>query len=120
LLFEGRHRIGTRAGAIAVSNDIRASGLSRMRRVDAIEKPRGIARRAARWIAVERRLIRLYASTYLRVWYDIERARTARERAMLPIELRALIDAPDALQATAGRLESALDGLHRGRPFGRA
>jgi hypothetical protein len=63
LLFDGHHQIGTLAGAIAVSRDIRATGARRLRRVDAIAKPVRTARLAIAWIGLERRLVKIYAST---------------------------------------------------------
>jgi hypothetical protein len=108
LLFEGHHQIGTLAGAIAVSQDIRATGARRLRRVDAVAKPAGIARLAAAWIALERRLVKTYASTYLRIWYAIQRANSAAQRAALPGVLDALIHRPDRLQYQAARLELRL------------
>jgi len=108
LLFDGRHQIGTRAGAVAVSRAIRATGGKRLRRVDAVPKPASTARLAARWIAVERRLVQTYASTYLRIWYAIERARSPRERARLPALVHALIHRPDKLQRRATNLEQRL------------
>jgi hypothetical protein len=108
LLFEGHHQIGTLAGAIAVSQDIRATGARRLRRVDAVAKPAGIARLAAAWIALERRLVKTYASTYLRIWYAIQRANSAAQRAALPGVLDALIHRPDRLQYQAARLERRL------------
>lgn len=108
LLFSGRHEIGTRAGAVAVSRDIRLTGNGRLRRVDAIPKPRGGAILATRWIVVERRLVSTYARTYLRIWEAIDGTRTAEERARLPRELHRLVHAPDALAARAGALEARL------------
>jgi hypothetical protein len=108
LLFDGRHQIGTRAGALAVSQDIRATGTRRLRRVDAVSKPAAAARLAGRWIAVERRLVETYASTYLQIWYEIERANSPARRAALPRVLHALIHRPDGLQYRAARLEQRL------------
>jgi hypothetical protein len=108
LLFSGQHRIGTRAGAIAVSKDISATGNRRLRRVDAIPKPSGTARLAAAWIRTERRLVARFASAYLQIWYAIERARTRQEKAELPGVLSALVDAPDRLRARAAMLGQRL------------
>jgi hypothetical protein len=108
LLFEGRHQIGTRAGAIAVSRDIRASGSRRLRQVDAVPKPSEAAQQVVSWIAIERRLVATYASAYLQIWDKIERATTPRERSQLPNVLQALIHQPDRLQEIAGELELAL------------
>lgn len=108
LLFDGRHSIGTRAGAVAVSRDIRATGGRRLRRVDAVPKPAGTARLAARWIAVERRLVEMYASTYLEIWDRIDRAHSPRDHARLPALLHALVRRPDPLQRRAAALELRL------------
>jgi len=108
VLFEGTHQIGTRAGAIAVSRDIRSTGGRRVGRVDALAKPPLGAELVARWIAVERRLVATYASSYLRIWYAIERANTPAQRARLPRMLAPLLHAPDALQAEAQRFEQLL------------
>lgn len=108
LLFAGSHEIGTRAGAIAVSKDIRRTGLHRLRLVDRITKPRATAMLDARWIALERRLVGVYAATYLRIWYVIERYETPGRRASLPARLRALIDLPRPLERRARQLEERL------------
>jgi hypothetical protein len=108
LLFEGRHRIGTRAGAIAVSRDIRATGSRRLDRVDAVLKPASTAELAERWIAVERHLVQTYASTYLQIWYAIENADSPHKHARLPALLRTLISRPDGLQGQAARLAQEL------------
>jgi hypothetical protein len=96
------------AGAIAVSRDIRATGARRLRRVDAIAKPVSTARLAIAWIGLERRLVKIYASTYLRIWYAIDRANSAAQRAALPGVLHALIHRPDRLQYQAARLARRL------------
>jgi hypothetical protein len=108
LLFEGRHRIGTRAGAIAVSRDIRATGERRLRRVDAVAKPTSTAELAARWIAVERELVQTYASTYLEIWNAIENARSPAEHRSLPALLRTLLGRPERLQGQAASLAQRL------------
>jgi hypothetical protein len=108
LLFDGSHAIGTRVGAIAVSQDIRRTGSRRLRRVDAIPKPPSEATVAESWIAVERQLVEFYAATYLRVWYAIERATTPRQRAALPGELQALINLARPLEHTAWQFEQRL------------
>jgi hypothetical protein len=108
LLFEEEHEIGTRAGALAVSRDIRASGDRRLRRVDRIPKPAASVRLAVRWIELEERLVDTYAGTYLRIWDAIEHARTATDRARLPMVLHRLVHAPDALARQAATLETRL------------
>jgi hypothetical protein len=108
-MFNGVHSIGTRAGAIAVARDIRATGGERLRRVDGIPKPPKTRRLVERWLAFEYRLVEMYASNYLRIWYAIERAYSSGERAKLPALLDALIHEPDTLQRRAARLEQRLN-----------
>jgi hypothetical protein len=108
LLFEGSHQIGTRAGAVAVSRDIRRTGTERLRRVDAIPRPAATARSLERWLGLERRLVGLYSTNYLRIWNAIERADTRREQAELPRVLQPLIDEPYPLQRRVTVLELAL------------
>jgi hypothetical protein len=108
LLFNGTHSIGTRAGAVAVSKDIRATGRRRLRRVDAVPKPVASARLARRWIATERALVARYAWAYVQIWDAIERADTPAERNALPAKLVGLLHSPDKLQARAAALELAL------------
>ncbi|HEY1369150.1 MAG TPA: hypothetical protein VGF23_18645 [Gaiellaceae bacterium] len=108
LLFDGSHSIGTRAGAIAVSRDIRATGGKRLRRVDAVPKPASTAQLATRWISLERRLVETYASTYFEIWKQVERARSRRDEATLPARLHALVHRSDPLQRRAAALELRL------------
>jgi hypothetical protein len=107
-LFSHNHEIGTRAGAIAVSRDIRTTGHNRLRRVDAVTKPVKTAAKDTRWIATERKLVDMYARNYLRIWNQIERANTAAQRARLPRVLHGLVHAADALKLRAGKLELTL------------
>ena len=107
-LFSHKHEIGTRAGAIAVSRDIRTTGHKRLRRVDAVTKPVETAAADRRWIATERKLVEMYAADYLRIWNQIERANTAAPRARLPLVLHRLVHAADALKLRAGKLELRL------------
>jgi hypothetical protein len=109
VLFESTHSIGTRAGAIAVARDISTSGNRRLIRADAVPKPPGVLRLAKHWIAIEHRLIEMYANNYLRIWYAIERAHTPAERAKLPSALRALINEPRPLERRASELETTLN-----------
>jgi hypothetical protein len=108
VLFEGTHSIGARAGAVSVAQDIRTSGGNRLNRVDAVPKPPGRRRLAARWIALERRLTEVYATDYLRIWNAIERAGTPDARAKLPAVLHSLVEAPQALERRAAALGAAL------------
>src|SRR5262245_3928084 len=109
LLFDGRHDIGTRAGAIALSRDIRVTGGTRLRRVDAVSKPPQTAVLAGRWIAMERRLVAMYASTYVQIWDELESAYgSPHEHARVAVVLQALVHRPDALQSRAAALGQRL------------
>jgi hypothetical protein len=108
LLFEGRHQIGTRAGAVSVARDIRASTARRLRRIRALTVLPPQQRLAIRWLRLERRLAAVYASSYVRIFDAIAAARTPRQRAEMPRILDRLLHAPDALRATAASLEPRL------------
>ena len=107
-LFSHRHEIGTRAGAIAVSRDIRTTGHRRVRRVDAVTKPVKTARDDARWIATELELVDMYATNYFRIWQKIEAADTPAEHAKLPAVLHRLVHEADSLKVRAGTFEASL------------
>jgi hypothetical protein len=107
-LFDGTHEIGTRAGAIAVARDIRMTGRRRLARVAALPRPASRRARLAAWLALERRLVALYATTYVRIWNAIDSAHTVQQRRGLPRVLRALIDKPRPLEARAAALELEL------------
>src|SRR5262249_26030680 len=110
LLFDRSHRIGTRAGAVALSRDIRITGGRRLRRGDAVPKPRGTAVLAGRWIAIEQRLVETYASTYLQIWDAIESGYSSpRKHARLAAVLHALMHRPDALELRAAALGQRLN-----------
>jgi hypothetical protein len=108
LLFEGRHKIGTRAGALAVARDIRASTRRRLVRVARLRVPAGERPTVARWLPLEQRLANLYARTYVRIFDVIDAATTPAKRAREVQVLRRLIHAPDPLQHAVVRLESRL------------
>jgi hypothetical protein len=108
LLFEGRHEIGTRAGAHAVSRDIRETGARRLRRVAAVPEPHSQAAVIRRWLDIERRLVAAYARDYLLIWNAIEEANSPAQRARLPAQLHALLHDPDALKQKAGQYEMRL------------
>lgn len=108
LLFDGRHEIGTRAGALAVARDIRASTQGRLARVEHLAPPAGRTALADRWLDVERRLASTYATSYVRIFEVIDAADTPRERAREPLRLGRLLHAPDALGHTAAALDAAL------------
>jgi len=108
VMFAGRHEIGTRAGAVAVSRDIRQTGARRLRRVAAAPEPDSQARVIRRWLEVERRLVAAYARDYLLIWDAIEGANSPAQRARLPAQLNALLHDPDALKRKAGVYELRL------------
>jgi hypothetical protein len=108
LLFEGSHQIGTRAGAVAVARDIRASTERRLRRIRALRIAPPQQDLALRWLRLERRLAAVYARSYLRTYEAIAAAKTRRQDAELPRVLGKLLHAPDALRQTTARLERRL------------
>ncbi len=108
LLFEGRHAIGTRAGAVAVARDIRASTRRRLELVAALPTSPAQRSRVAPWLALERRLADVYASSYLRIYDVIAAARTPVQRARAPRILERLVHAPDRLRQAAARLGQRL------------
>jgi hypothetical protein len=108
LLFEGRHEIGTRAGAIAVARDIRASTARRLDRIRALQVPPPQPRLTLRWLDLEQRLADLYATSYVRIYDAIAAAVTRKQRARLPRVLDRLVHAPDALRDSAAGLEGRL------------
>jgi hypothetical protein len=109
LLFEGRHTGGTRAGALAVARDIRASTRRRLERVRAIPAPHGREQVVRRWIALERRLADAFATSWVRIFEVVDAADTPRERAREVPVLERLVHAPDGLRAAAARLEQRLE-----------
>lgn len=108
LLFEGRHAIGTAEGAVSVARDIRASTLRRLARIEALPQRPERPLLASRWLATERRLSVLYASSYLDIWRAIAHADTPVERAQLARRLGVLVHRPDALSARARRQAAQL------------
>jgi hypothetical protein len=108
LLFEGRHEIGTRAGAIAVARDTRASTARRLRRIRALPMPPPQARLSLRWLDLERQLAAVYARSYVHIYDAIAAAVTPAERARLPRILDKLLRTPDALRGQTASLEGRL------------
>jgi hypothetical protein len=108
LLFEGRHAIGTRAGALAVAHDIRASTRRRLRRIDALSVPRGLEASVERWMTLERRLANVYAESWVDIYDVIAATHTRAQRARAPRLLRRLLRAPDHLRLAAARIELTL------------
>jgi hypothetical protein len=108
LLFDGRHAIGTRAGAVAVAQDIRSSTRRRLARLAALQTPHAQRTLVALWLVLEQRLADVYASSYLRIYDVIAAARTPKQRARAPRILERLVHAPDPLRQAAARLEQRL------------
>jgi hypothetical protein len=108
VLFEGTHEIGTRDGAVAVSNDILETGTRRLSRVAAVPRPASQAAIIGRWLEVERRLVAAYARDYLLIWDAIEDEYGQEQHALLPARIQALVHDPDALKRKAGGYELRL------------
>jgi hypothetical protein len=108
LLFDHAHEIGTRAGAIAVAGDIRASTDRRLARIDALAAPPGLRQASSRWISSQRQLAASFARTWVRIFDTIAAVRTPAQRASLPQRLERLVHLPDPLKAAARRLEAEL------------
>ena len=108
LLFEGSHEIGTRAGAVAVAQDIRASTERRLARVATLPVPQAQRTVTARWLAVESRLAAVYASSYLRIFDVIAAAKTPEQQEHAARLLGRLLHAPDRLRQAAALLEGRL------------
>jgi hypothetical protein len=107
-LFEEPHSIGTRAGALELADDIRASAARRLARVTALASPRGRQRSVNHWLALERRLAEAYAVTYVRVYDLIAEPRTPEQRPRTALRLAKLMSAPDSLRRAAARYERQL------------
>ena len=107
-LFDGRHAIGTRAGAIAVSRDIRRTGTRRLRRVASVPEPDGQTSTIQRWLQTERLLVEIYARNYLLIWGVIERADTPAQQDRLAVRLEKLVHEPDRLKSLADTYEVSL------------
>jgi hypothetical protein len=104
LLFDHAHRMGTRADALAVARDIRASTARRLARVTALSVPARLQDTSSRWISSQRRLASLYARTWVRIYDTIDAARTPAQQATLADRVQELVHAPDPLKLAAGRL----------------
>jgi hypothetical protein len=111
LLFDHAHDLGTRADALSVARDIRASTSRRLARVAALFAPPELQDTSSRWISSQRRLASLYARTWVQIYDTIDAAdaaRTPAQRATLAESLKELVHAPDPLKLAAGRLELEL------------
>jgi hypothetical protein len=107
-LFEDRHAIGTRAGALAVAQDIRASTRRRLLRVDALSVPRELEELTERWTTLERRLANAYAESWVGIYDVVAATDTQAQRARAPRLLRRLLHAPDRLRLAAAQIELTL------------
>src|SRR5690242_18994007 len=67
LLFDQPHDMGTRADALAVARDIRASTARRLAKVVAVPVPPRLRHLSLQWIASQRRL----AASFARAWVEI-------------------------------------------------
>lgn len=108
VLFDHPHHMGTRADALAVARDIRASTARRLARVVAVRVPRKLRMISRRWIASQRRLAGSFARAWVQIYDTIEAARTSAQMAALPHRLHELVHASDPLRLVAGRLELKL------------
>jgi hypothetical protein len=109
LLFDHAHSTGTRAGALAVARDIRASTSRRLVRVADVPAPPELQRTVDRWLSLQRRLAASYAYNWVRIYETIDAARTPKQHAQLVSRLEKFVHAPDALRQEAGRLELSLN-----------
>jgi hypothetical protein len=108
LLFDHAHDLGTRADALSVARDIRASTSRRLARVTALSAPPQLQQTSSRWILSQRRLASLYARTWVQIYDTIDAARTPAQLTTLAAHLQELVHAPDPLKLAAGRLELEL------------
>jgi hypothetical protein len=109
MLFERSHPIGTRAGALELAADIRASTRRRLARIAALPAPRSEHRPIARWVAVERQLAATYALDYVRIYDLIAEPRTTpAQRTRAARRLALLVHDADRLRRIAARRESQL------------
>jgi len=109
LLFDHQHAMGTRADALAIASDIRASTETRLARVAAVPVPAALRGLDQRWIASQRQLAAVYARVWVQIYDAIGAARTPAQKAQLPARLESLLRVPDPLKEAAGRLELVLD-----------
>jgi len=96
--------MGTRADALSVARDIRASTGRRLARVVALSVPSALKPLSGRWISSQRRLAAMFARTWVQIYDTIEAARTSAQQAALVERLRRLVHAPDSLKLLAARL----------------
>ena len=102
VLFEQPHSIATRAGALAVAGDIRASSRRRLALVATVQAAPGQGATVVRWLALEQRLADAYALNYVRI-YDLIAAPRAQGETRAARRLASLMHAPDRLRMAAVR-----------------
>jgi hypothetical protein len=100
--------MGTRADALSIADDIRASTARRLARVTALSVPPDLDLISSRWISSQRRLASLYAQLWVRIYDTIDAARTPAQQTVLATRLAGLVHAPDKLKLAAERLELQL------------
>ena len=108
LLFDHAHQMGTRADALSIADDIRASTAQRLVQVNTLSVPPEVHDLSSRWVNSQTQLAALYATTWVRIYDTIDAANTPTQRATLAQRLQKLVHAPDALKRTARRLELKL------------
>jgi len=108
VLFEQPHRIGTRAGALAVASDIRATSRRRLALVATVQPAPRQEAMAVRWQAVEQRLADAYALNYVRIYDLIAAPRSPQAEPRVARRLARLMRAPERLRMAAARAERQL------------
>jgi hypothetical protein len=108
LLFDHTQPMGSRADALAVARDIRASTARRLARVAALPVPSELQPTSSRWIASQRQLAADYARAWVRIYDTIDAAHTPAQRATLARRLHQLVHASDPQRLAAARLEHQL------------
>jgi hypothetical protein len=108
LLFDGAHEMGTRADALVIAGDIRASTARRLAGVTALSAPPELQYTSSLWISSQRRLAAMYAQLWVRIYDTIDAASTPAQEAALAPRLKRLVHLPDSLRRAAGRFELAL------------
>lgn len=109
LLFDHAHHEGTRADALSVARDIKASTARRLDRVAALTVPPLLIHLSSRWVASQRRLAEMFARLWVRIYDTIDAARTPAQQATLAGRLEHLVHLPDPLKLASHRLELELN-----------
>lgn len=108
LLFEQPHSISTRAGALAVAADIRASTQRRLVVVATVPTPPAQRVAVVRWLALESRLADAYARDYVRIYDLIAAPRAPQHDRRAARRLATLMRPPGWLRHAAEGLERRL------------